>query len=73
MSDIDAFCADIEFDGEPMPVFRPASPDVVCHFIQLFLVVYNFRNLIDEILFLAPKKMLSNFHALFMIYLFINS
>ena len=27
MSDIDALCADIEFDGEPMPVFRPASPD----------------------------------------------
>ena len=29
MSDIDALCADIEFDGEPMTVFRPASPDEI--------------------------------------------
>ena len=27
MSDIDALCADIEFDGQTMPIFRPASPD----------------------------------------------
>ena len=32
----------------------------------------NFRNLIGEILFLPPKKKLSNFPALFMIYLFIK-
>ena len=29
MSDIDALCADIEFDGEPMTVFRPASSDEI--------------------------------------------
>jgi hypothetical protein len=29
MSDIDALCADIEFDGEPMIVFRPVSPDEI--------------------------------------------
>jgi hypothetical protein len=29
MSDIDALCADIEFDCEPMTVFRPVSPDEI--------------------------------------------
>ena len=29
MSDINALCTDIEFDGERMTVFRPASPDEI--------------------------------------------
>jgi hypothetical protein len=29
MSNFDALCADIEFDGEPMTVFRPASSDEI--------------------------------------------
>jgi hypothetical protein len=36
MSDIDALCADIEFDGEPMTVFRPASPDEIRKIVMLF-------------------------------------
>jgi hypothetical protein len=27
MIDIDALCTDIEFDGQTMPIVRPASPD----------------------------------------------
>jgi hypothetical protein len=34
MSNFDALCADIEFDGEPMTVFRPASSDEIIKIVM---------------------------------------